>query len=210
MQGRRYILGFLCYFLVFYMSGCVRRFDSDNRLGSPTSYPLTKSTPDTNAVIILDSAKPFKLRLGYGGWGRLSTITIDQKGKTVWSRARSEVRRIPIQGDVNMGRWVKADFKLSPESVQCILASVDKLKLLQLDRAYYAAVFDGAQWIFEFEQGSQTKSIYFSNHFPREIQTFAQLLQAEFKKSGVDKVHWSDLPDGSVFEAEQILWNSIK
>ncbi len=79
-----------------------------------------------------------------------------------------------------------------------------------MHRKYYAEVADGTQWILWLQQGSQSKSIYFNNHFPEQIQRFAIRLDMILDISKMDKLVWSRVPKEQSRRHEKEIWNSIK
>jgi hypothetical protein len=73
----------------------------------------------------------------------------------------------------NRGNWIEAAGKLSNSDNQEIASSIQTNRLLNLEKAYQAGVYDGSQWVFTLAQGTNSKAVYFDNHFPTEIVEFA-------------------------------------
>ena len=162
------------------------------------SFPLSRFEKDVRPPFKLELKKPFQIEFGRGsGWHGLETIKLGNDG-------RVEVyRRDPDHRD----SWVRADLTTSQNSLAEVVKAVDDCHLLSLHKGYHANVADGTQWVLWFKQGQNEKSIYFNNHFPAEIQSFAKLLDAVLSREGLDKATWQN---SAGRQHEKELWESIK
>jgi hypothetical protein len=168
----------------------------------PRSFPLTKTEPDRGPKLPFSAAQPFHLELGRGsGRHGLDTIAVDQTGDTVLFRRRLDA----AYGVV----WETAKLNLSQAAIHRILSGMLQLGLLEMARAYHADVWDGEQWIFWVKQGGKQKSIYFNNHFPNAIQSFAGLLDSELQKADIKNAKWLKVPRKEDRRHEKEIWQSI-
>jgi hypothetical protein len=160
----------------------------------PFSYPLAKIEKDSRPAFQIDPKKPFRIELGRGsGWFGLDTIKVSEDGTVVIHR----------QQDI----WYKATMQLSEDSLADVLQAVADNRLLGLHKAYHANnVMDGTQWVLWIKQGAEEKSVYFNNHFPKEIVRFATTLDAILAKSGSGNLIWSP---ASGRDHEKELWKSL-
>lgn len=100
--------------------------------------------------------------------------------------------------------------RLSTNTLNQIVKAINRLKITGMAKAYHAKVYDGTQWVFWLKQGKQEKAIYFNNHFPGEIQEFANILTHSLESENVKKVTWSAIPKNKWREHETGIWQSIK
>jgi hypothetical protein len=191
--------------------GCAQRLPSPRTSGKERSFPLTKTQPDPSLAFSFAASKPFHLEFGRGsGRDGLDTITFDETGRTVLHRSQFEYRYHLRYGKMISPFWERAEVKLSEESVQRLSKAILELSLPQMARAYHAGVFDGTQWIFWLRQGGREKSIYFNNHFPAAIQAFADLLDAELNRAGVENARWQRVPRAQERSHDRAIWKSIE
>jgi hypothetical protein len=175
--------------LAFVFAGCSGRVEKDDR-----------------PAFSIDRTQPFWLEFGRGsGWQGLDTVKIDQTGKAVLHRMKSD-----RQQDVTVLSWEVATLQLSPEAVAEVLKAVESNGLMGLHKAYHADVHDGTQWVFWAKQGEREKSVYFDNSFPRAINAFAEQLDAILVRAGLDKATWQPVPERESRRHERELWDSIK
>ena len=153
------------------------------------------SVPDKRPVFSIQSDTSFAIEFGRGsGWHGLDTISIDEIGMVL------------IHQITNSG-LEKSSFTLKPSEVMDILASLRLHEIMNLDREYHdESIADGTQWVFLVTQGDNTKTIYFNNHFPKEITDFASDLDSILH---IDdrKLHWETAGSDEVSER---LWDAIK
>jgi len=177
-------------------------------LGDPqvTSFPLSSFTKDNLPRFNFDETKPFRLEFGRGsGWHGLNTIAISESGHVVLHRLKEEEKAGSF-----LLFWETTTFPLESESIEEIASLIRDSEVAQMHRKYYAEVADGTQWILWLQQGSQSKSIYFNNHFPEQIQRFAIRLDMILDISKMDKLVWSRVPKEQSRRHEKEIWNSIK
>ncbi len=154
----------------------------------------------------IDHTQPFWLEFGRGsGWHGLHTVKIDQTGRAVLHRMKSERER-----DVTVLSWEVAILQLSPEEVTEVLKAVESNDLMELRKEYHENIHDGTQWVLWIKQGEQEKSVYFNNNFPRRIKAFAEQLDAILARAGLDKATWQPVPERESRQHERDLWDSIK
>lgn len=153
----------------------------------------------------IDRTQPFWLEFGRGsGWHGLNTVKLDQTGKVVLHRMKSEQKERVVALS-----WEAATMQLSPERVAEVLKAVESNNLLSLHKAYHdESIADGTQWVLWIRQGDNEKSVYFNNNFPREITAFAEQIDAILAQAGLEKVEWQAA--GRSREHERELWDSIK
>jgi hypothetical protein len=162
----------------------------------PVSERLAKVEKDSRPSFHIDPNKPYRIELGRGsGWHGLDTLKISEDGKVVLHR--------------HQGTWYKATMKLPGESLAKVLQAVEENQLLGLHKAYHADVADGTQWVLWLSQGEKEKSVYFNNHFPKEIIRFAASLDAVLADSGSGNLTWYPVLGGGR-DHEKELWDSIK
>jgi hypothetical protein len=161
---------------------------------------------DDRPVFTIDRAQPFWLEFGRGsGWHGLDTVKLDQTGRVVLHRMKSE-----RQQDVTVLSWEVATLQLPPEAVAEVLKAVDSNDLMGLHKAYHENIADGTQWVLWIKQGEGEKSVYFNNSFPRAITAFAEQLDAILARGGLGAVAWQPVPDRESRQHEKELWDSIK
>ncbi|AMV27946.1 hypothetical protein VT84_26315 [Gemmata sp. SH-PL17] len=151
----------------------------------------------------LDPSKPWQIEFGRGsGLEGLDTIKLNQNGKAILHRRKSELR-----GDVTVDSWETTTVVLSPEKVAKILDAVAENRLLELSKAYHSRMHDGTQWVLWVRQGEWEKAVYFNNRFPDSIVQFAKKLDGVL--TGEDS-QWHAVPDKGARDHERDLWDSIK
>src|SRR5215475_1072827 len=92
-----------------------------------------------------------------------------------------------------------------------VVGSIEANHLLKLADGYWGGVPDGTQWILFVTQGRNRKAVMFSNHFPLEIQRFAQDIDAVLRDCRIGTVTWKRL--GRFFydrAHEKVLWDAVK
>jgi hypothetical protein len=179
----------LVIMVAFAFAGCSGRVEKDDR-----------------PVFTIDHTRPFWVEFGRGsGLDGLNTVKIDQTGKVVLHRMKSD-----RQPDAAVLSWEVATLQLSSEEVAEVLKAVESNGLMELHKAYHADVHDGTQWVFWAKQGEREKSVYFDNSFPRAINTFAEQLDAILVRAGLDKATWQPVPERESRRHERELWDSIK
>lgn len=175
--------------VAFAFAGCSGRVEKDDR-----------------PAFTIDHTQPFWLEFGRGsGLDGLNTVKIDQTGKVVLHRMKSD-----RQPNVTVLSWEVTILQLSPEAVAEVLKAVESNGLMGLHKAYHADVHDGTQWVFWAKQGEREKSVYFNNSFPRAINAFAEQLDAILARAGLDKATWRPVPEGESRQHERELWDSIR
>jgi len=175
--------------VAFAVVGCSGRVEKDDRL-----------------AFTIDLTQPFWLEFGRGsGWEGLDTIKIDQSGRVVLHRKKSERKE-----DFIVVSWQVATLQLSPEALAEVLKAVESNGLMRLHKAYHEDIHDGAQWVVWIKQGEREKSVYFNNNFPRQITAFAEQVDGILAQAGLDKVTWQTVPERESRQHERELWNSIK
>src|SRR5262249_50895911 len=153
--------------VAFAVVGCSGRIEKDDR-----------------QAFAIDHTQPFWLEFGRGsGWHGLDTIKIDQTGRVILHRMKSE-----RQENVNVLSWEVGTLQLSPEGLAEVLKAVESNNLMSLHKAYHEDIADGTQWVLWIRQGGWEKSVYFNNSFPRAITAFAEQLDAILGRAGLDKV----------------------
>lgn len=179
----------LVFAVAFAVVGCSGRVEMDDR-----------------PSFTIDHAQPFWLEFGRGsGWHGLNTVKIDQTGKVVLHRMKSE-----SQQDVTVLSWEAATLQLSPEALAEVPKAVESNSLTGLHKAYHRDIDDGTQWVLWLRHGEQEKSVYFDNSFPRGITTFAEQLDAILARAGSATVKWQPVPVSESRRHERELWDSIK
>jgi hypothetical protein len=169
--------------------GCFDRAEKDDRPASTNN--LTHS---------------FQLEFGRGsGWHGLNTIKLDQTGRVILHRLKSEYQQ---QGIVRT--WEVATIQIRQESVAEVLKAIDSNGLMTLNKSYTTNIFDGAQWVLWIKRAGAEKSVYFDNNFPKPITQFAKELDAILAKAGLEKAVWQPVPQHEIRQHEKELWNSIK
>ena len=191
--------------------GCVRRLPTPRTSELQRSFPLTKTQPDQREAFSFSPSSPFHLEFGRGsGWHGLDTVIMDETGRTVLHRAQYEIRYPLRYGKVIAQFWERTEIKLSDESIQRLAKAILELALPQMAHAYHADVQDGTQWVFWLQQAGHEKSIYFDNHFPTAIQTFADLLDAELLRAGLADAKWRRIPRAQERNHDAAIWKSIE
>jgi hypothetical protein len=167
-------------------------------------YPL--AVLNDRPAFTIDHTQPFWLEFGRGsGWHGLDTVKIDQTGRAVLHRMKSERKE-----DVTVLSWEAATVQLSPEALAEVLKAVESNGLMGLRKAYHEDIHDGTQWVLWLRQGEREKSVYFNNSFPRAITTFAEQLDAILARAGYSTVKWQQVPESKSRQHERELWDSIK
>jgi predicted small lipoprotein YifL len=177
-----------------------------NHLDDSFNYPLSKTDRDDRPPFHLDSTQPFLIELGRGsGLDGLNTVKIGQDGAVVFHRLKQK-----LQGERVVQSWERASFHLQQGAMVQIVEAVEANRLLELHKGYHADVADGTQWVLWIKQGKRQKSVYFNNHFPKQIIRFAQKLDAILAESGSGKLKWKAVRADLARQHERELWDSIK
>jgi hypothetical protein len=166
----------------------------------PKSFPLSKTVPAKAPPFKIDPAKDFHIELGRGsGMDGFETVAVERNGQVVLHRLKDEIK----------GRWQKATATLDRAAIDRVLAAVESNKIMEMAAAYHNdEVQDGTQWILWIRQGESSKAIYFNNHFPEAIKSFAKALDAEIQRAAIPEVRWED--DAKPRSHEKALWESTK
>lgn len=210
MHTRRFV-SILVATAMFPICGCVRRLPASDASQSASSFPLAKTQPDHRPTFSFMPSSPFHLEFGRGsGREGLDTFATDETGRAVLHRCQFEYRYHLRHGRVLSPFWERAELKLSDNSIQRLTKAVQDLPLSEMARAYHADVSDGIQWIFWLQQRGREKSVYFDNHFPKVIQAFAALLDAELQRAGIATVKWRRVSKEKERDHETAIWNSIE
>jgi hypothetical protein len=173
--------------------------------GPPISHPVSKVVKDSRPAFCIDPDRPWRLEFGRGGgWHGFDTAKLDQTGRLILHRLKSESR-----GNTITISWETATAELPAEAVAKVLKAVEENHLLELDKAYHAAVEDGTQWILWIRQGGREKSVYFDNHFPDSIVRFARRLDEILARSAGPNLRWRAVPAAEERKHERELWESI-
>jgi hypothetical protein len=184
----------------FFASACAQSLSVQESSPSPKGLPLRKTEPDRRPRFTFDPASPFHLEFGRGsGQYGLDTIVFDQTGHVVVHRAQAD------------GYWEKAELELPKNRLQRLVKAIVDLRLGEMAASYSANVDDGAQWVFWLQQGDHEKSVYFDNHFPAAIQTFATQLDAELQQAGLRTAKWQrTYRQGPEHSHDKAIWKSIE
>jgi hypothetical protein len=210
MHPRRFI-GISTAAVLLFISGCAQQLPARATGPSLKSLPLARTELDRRPAFTFIPSRPFHVEFGRGsGQSGLDTIVLDETGHTVLHRSQSEFYDDPRIGRVKSPYWEKAELKLPEESVQRIARSIADLRLPEMERAYHADWYDGSQWVFWLQQGGREKSVYFDNHLPIAIQSFAALLDTELQRAGLPEVRWRRISRGPERSHDTAIWNSIK
>ncbi len=167
----------------------------DMWMGTVTIHPLTKVEKDNTPLFQIDPNKLYRIRLKRGGGSDgFNTVELDQNGiitlyRIDWA-AKSSKEFVSF--------YEKATLKLPKESLSNILEAIEKNGLLKLYKRYSANVLDGTQWELLIEQGENKKSVWFDNHFPREIIQFAQFFDDVLSKNGLAQATWHHVANTDV------------
>lgn len=165
------------------------------------NYPISHTEPDPNPAVPWDAAADYRLEFGRGsGMEGLDTVAIQDGKVTLHWR---------IWEDEPTSYWQTVTMELSEIAIKEIGQSVEDLKLLELHNGYHAEICDGVQWVFWIEQGGQSKSIYFNNHFPESIQKFAVHLDRILDEAGLQNAQWQRVPDEEQGSHDQALWKKL-
>jgi len=169
-------------------------------------YPVSEVEKDTQPPFRIDPTKPFRIEFGRGsGMHGLATVKVSQDGTALLHRRRSG-----LPGEDWGDTWEWASLRLSQDAMAKLLEAVDAERLMDLERAYHAAVMDGTQWVLWIKQGEREKSVYFNNHFPRPIIRFAERLDALLLESPPDELTWTAVPASESMLHHRDLWMSIR
>ena len=106
--------------------------------------------------------------------------------------------------------WETGKLLLSSDDVNMILENMTNMHLMSLHREYHAMVHDGTQWVLWIQQGEQTKSVYFNNHFPQAIRDFSEFLDRLLLRRGLLDVSWEPDQGHEWRHHEHALWESIQ
>jgi hypothetical protein len=150
----------------------------------------------------LDPDLPYIIQFGRGsGWHGLDTAKIAQDGAVTLHRQLAN-QEGPF--------WETATLKLRQESLARVLDAVEKNRLFGLRKAYHGNVADGTQWVLWLKQGDREKAVYFDNHFPPEIERFADALDTALAENGLEKAEWRYVGGADARGHERALWDSIR
>lgn len=164
-------------------------------------YACTETT-----IKKFDITKSFYLQFGRGsGWHGLDTIEIKETGDVTMIRMKNEWKDKTIYYF-----WEKTTISLNSLTIKNIALKIESLDLISMKSNYRADIMDGTQWILWIKQGEQKKSIYFDNSFPSAIKDFANFIDNELKKAGIDKAEWVRVPKNEARNHEKDIWNSLK
>src|SRR5262245_50480556 len=171
------------------------------------SEPLTLARSYDHRPWQLSADQPFKIVLGRGsGWHGLDTVAITESGAvTVHRRTVISDGENPIRG------WEEAELSLPRDLLMKVVDSIEANHLLKLADVYSGSVADGSQWILLVTQGRNRKAVMFSNHFPLEIQRFAQHIDAVLRDCRIGTVTWQRL--GRFFSDRaraKVPWDAVK
>src|SRR3984957_17019307 len=101
----------------------------------------------------IDRSQPFWLEFGRGsGWHGLDTVKLDQTGRVVLHRMKSERKE-----DVNVLSSEAANLELSPEALAEVLKAIASNGLMGLHKEYHENIYDGTQWVLWIKQGEREK-----------------------------------------------------
>ena len=149
----------------------------------------------------LDPDLPYIIQFGRGsGWHGLDTVKVAQDGTVTLHRLTN--------GEDPF--WETATLKLHTESLAQVLDAIEKNRLFGLRKAYHGNVVDGTQWVLWLKQGDKEKAVYFDNHFPPEIERFADALDKALAENGLEKAEWRYVGEADARGHERALWDSIK
>jgi hypothetical protein len=192
----------LALFVLLTISGLDGRVGYEPH-GPPQDYPASQIVPDPRPPFRLDTNRPWNIDLGRGsGMDGLDTVKLSQDGQVILHRPR-RVRQWNGYAQV----WDTAELTLPPDSVGRIADAVAAERLLDLDRAYHAAVYDGTQWVLWVRQDGREKVVYLNNHFPDPVVRFAAAVDAELVAAG-DRVRWRPVPFWEHGSHDDELWAS--
>jgi hypothetical protein len=164
----------------------------------PNCYPASNVVKDDQSAFHIDPRQPWRIEFGRGsGWHGLDTVKLDQTGHAVLHRLKG--------GD----SWETATLDLPADTVTKVLEAVEANHLLELDKAYHAAVADGTQWVLCIQQQDRRKVVYFNNHFPDQIVRFARKFDEVLSASAGANLRWRAVPSWESRKHEQALWDSI-
>jgi len=146
----------------------------------------------------LDPAAPYRIEFGRGsGWHGLDTVKVTDDGSVVLHVFRHNA-------------WYVGGMSLPQPALAQVLEAVDDNHLLAMHKGYHADVCDGTQWVLWITQGDDEKSVYFNNHFPKEIIAFARSLDEVLVENGVGKLSWLPVAPGTERSHAKELWESIR
>jgi hypothetical protein len=113
---------------------------------------------------------------------------------------------------VRAHEWDVASFEISPSAVEKISDSIFWNRLMVMSRVYkpVLTIHDGTQWMLLIKQGGEAKRVYFDNHFPWRITSFAEELDEAVGLEKLAEVEWKPLPEGEGRKDERELWGSGK
>jgi hypothetical protein len=173
---------------------------------APMSYAVSIVVKDDRPAFSIDPNNAWVIEFGRGsGWQGLNTAKLDQDGHLLLHRLRME-----RQGNPFISGWETTTAELPSGAVAEVLESVKANRLMELDKAYHAAVCDGTQWVLWIRQGEREKAVYFDNHFPTPIVRFAERFDAIVSGSVGPALRWQAVPSARVRDHERELWESIK
>ena len=150
------------------------------------SSPAIEIEPDDGPPLRLDPTRPFVLTFGRGsGWVGMNTVIIHADGQV-------NLHRFMEKNHHGIRSFVEETGSLMfhHEDIRALCDYLNQSPLLGMHKAYHAAWYDGMQWGFQIQQGEQTKSIYFNNHFPQEIREFSEMVDQLLLQRGILDVVW--------------------
>ena len=163
------------------------------------SAPLAEMKPAKTAPFKMDASHPFHIELGRGsGWLGLDTVAISQDGKTTLFRHTRPTG------------WETTTLVLEPASIRRVVRAIEVNKISAMGSSYSANAFDGTQWIIWITQGTNSKSVYFDNHFPHAIRRVARTIDAELKRAGLPHAKWVPVVPPQSRQHERKLWETLK
>jgi hypothetical protein len=178
-------------------------------------YVERKVVEDGRQVFQIDPDLPYHIELGQGsGWHGLDTVRITSDGMVVLFRSHHVyLPRHPLffwQTEMHVFYWETATFQLDKDAQQAVLQAIADCQLLKLHKTYSANIADGTQWVLWIKQSDKEKSVYFDNHFPKEICDFAKRLDEILHQGGRTHVQWRKVPASKERLHEKQLWESIR
>jgi hypothetical protein len=174
--------------------------------GSVKNHPLSEVKKDDRPPFRLDPTQPYRIEFGRGsGRDGLNTVKVSHDGRVTLHRVRYFREEQVLEH-----RWEASACNLTPAQLEKLLRSVEANGLLDMHRAYHAKIADGTQWVLWIQQGPNQKSVYFNNHFPRQILRFASQLDGVLSEAGEDKLEWQTVSPEEAWQHDRELWDSLR
>ena len=131
-------------------------------LSSGCEKSCLTSVSDSRQPFRINQEKSFQISFGRGsGWHGLDTIAVDQNG-------------LAVLHEITQNGIRRSSFSLPRNDLNAVVSLIDACDIMKLDREYHdESIMDGTQWVLLVQQGENRKSIYFNNHFPKQILNFA-------------------------------------